>query len=122
MTDIPKKRIYRRRADLPDRNQEPGAEVNKRQKKLGPRVSSAHLDMFQKASKNFRTAGAALEHAIELLAAEQGVPIDTISREELIEAAFDDLRSRLESMDFNELRSLVAEAQDNSQKAEPKEP
>lgn len=70
------KRIYRRKADLFDPSAKPTDEVNKLSSKLTPRVSRAHVDLFNSCASEFPNKRAALERAVELLALETGVKID----------------------------------------------
>lgn len=70
------KRIYRRPADLFDPNSKPTDEVNKLTSKLTPRVSRAHVGLFNACADAFPNKRAALERAVELLAQETGVKID----------------------------------------------
>lgn len=70
------KRIYRRPEDLFDPSASPQDEVNKITSKLTPRVSREHAKLFNECSDHFKNKRAALERAVELLAAETGMRID----------------------------------------------
>jgi len=70
------KRIYRRAPDLFDPKAKPTDEVNKLTSKLTPRVSRAHIGLFNACADEFPNKRAALERAVELLAQETGVKID----------------------------------------------
>lgn len=70
------KRIYRRKADLFDPSSKPTDEVNKLTSKLTPRVSRAHVGLFNACADEFPNKRAALERAVELLALETGVNVD----------------------------------------------
>lgn len=70
------KRVYRSQEDLDDPNAEPKAEVNLLTKKLTPRVSREHVDLFDKCANGFQNKRQALERAIELLARDCDVSND----------------------------------------------
>ena len=67
------KQIYRRREDWTDPKKSHRSEVNLLTKKLGPRVSEAHLSLFNKCADESESGRAALERAIELLAKDLGI-------------------------------------------------
>ena len=70
------KRIYRRKEELFDPNSKPKDEINQLTSKLTPRVSRAHVGLFNACADEFPNKRAALERAVELLAQETGVKID----------------------------------------------
>lgn len=68
--ETPEKRIYRKRENWPDPEQEKNAEANQLTKKLTPRVSEVHADLFNRLANEFPSKRKALEAAIDLLAAQ----------------------------------------------------
>lgn len=71
-----RKRRYLKRKDWDDPTKSPRAEVNQSAKKLTPRVSEEHVELFAKAAECFPNKRDALERAVELLAAEAGIEIE----------------------------------------------
>ena len=74
---VQKKRRYLKKENWADPEQSSQSEVNRSTKKLSPRVSESHASLFDQVAKTrFPNKREALEHAIELLAAEADPPAD----------------------------------------------
>ncbi|MEO1192917.1 MAG: hypothetical protein AAFY02_14245 [Pseudomonadota bacterium] len=70
------KRIYRRRQDLPNPDKGPKHSSNRMTRVVGTRISPEHMELFNRCAEKFDNKREALEHAIDLLAAEQGIDLD----------------------------------------------